>query len=228
MRCRDGTWAAFDRDNTRRIAYSIPFADFGAMIDPPTEDVTAHVLEMLAALGYGSRRSHVAARPRLPAADADSRRFVVRPLGRQSRLRDVVRIGCPGGVCKWTAIDMLAARALAALCAEPRRWLGRDCSFVRRPVICGRRPEHAVANGMGGARATDRRECGRAPGLPDGLAFLRDRQTAGTGRSPEAYGHGFPARLLHQLPPVSSYVSDVGSCAGDRAGSRKRVLGKGS
>lgn len=30
----------------------MPFSDFGAMIDPPTEDVTAHVLEMLAALGY--------------------------------------------------------------------------------------------------------------------------------------------------------------------------------
>ena len=29
----------------------MPFADFGALIDPPTEDVTAHVLEMLAALG---------------------------------------------------------------------------------------------------------------------------------------------------------------------------------
>jgi len=52
MRSSDGTWAAFDRDNTRRLLYSLPFADFGAMLDPPTEDVTAHVLEMLAAVGH--------------------------------------------------------------------------------------------------------------------------------------------------------------------------------
>ncbi len=52
MDSRNGAWAAFDRDNTRELLYRMPFSDFGAMIDPPTEDVTAHVLEMLAALGY--------------------------------------------------------------------------------------------------------------------------------------------------------------------------------
>ncbi len=51
MRSRNGAWAAFDRDNTSEILYRLPFSDFGAMIDPPTEDVTAHVLEMLAMLG---------------------------------------------------------------------------------------------------------------------------------------------------------------------------------
>jgi squalene-hopene/tetraprenyl-beta-curcumene cyclase len=52
MRSHNGAWAAFDRDNTRELLYRMPFSDFGAMIDPPTEDVTAHVLEMMAALGY--------------------------------------------------------------------------------------------------------------------------------------------------------------------------------
>ncbi len=51
MRSRNGAWAAFDRDNTRELLYRMPFADFGALIDPPTEDVTAHVVEMLALLG---------------------------------------------------------------------------------------------------------------------------------------------------------------------------------
>ena len=55
MHSRNGAWAAFDRDNTRELLYRMPFSDFGAMIDPPTEDVTAHVLEMLAALGEGRR-----------------------------------------------------------------------------------------------------------------------------------------------------------------------------
>ncbi|MBV8332975.1 MAG: squalene--hopene cyclase [Candidatus Eremiobacteraeota bacterium] len=59
MRSRNGAWAAFDRDNTRELLYRMPFSDFGAMIDPPTEDVTAHVLEMLAALGYGDNDPYV-------------------------------------------------------------------------------------------------------------------------------------------------------------------------
>jgi len=37
----------------------MPFSDFGAMIDPPTEDVTAHVLEMLAAFGYDTKNRYV-------------------------------------------------------------------------------------------------------------------------------------------------------------------------
>jgi squalene-hopene/tetraprenyl-beta-curcumene cyclase len=48
MQCTDGGWAAFDADNTRELAYELPFCDFGAVIDPPSADVTAHVVEMLA------------------------------------------------------------------------------------------------------------------------------------------------------------------------------------
>ena len=51
MQCRDGGWGAFDADNTRELAYKLPFCDFGAVIDPPSADVTAHVVEMLAAEG---------------------------------------------------------------------------------------------------------------------------------------------------------------------------------
>jgi squalene-hopene/tetraprenyl-beta-curcumene cyclase len=60
MDSHNGAWAAFDRDNTRELLYRMPFSDFGAMIDPPTEDVTAHVLEMLAALGYSTGNRCVA------------------------------------------------------------------------------------------------------------------------------------------------------------------------
>jgi squalene-hopene/tetraprenyl-beta-curcumene cyclase len=38
----------------------MPFADFGALIDPPTEDVTAHALEMLALLGRNISDPYVA------------------------------------------------------------------------------------------------------------------------------------------------------------------------
>ncbi|MGH3411774.1 MAG: squalene--hopene cyclase [Marmoricola sp.] len=51
MQSRDGGWGAFDADNTRPFAEKLPFCDFGAVIDPPSADVTAHVVEMLAAEG---------------------------------------------------------------------------------------------------------------------------------------------------------------------------------
>jgi squalene-hopene/tetraprenyl-beta-curcumene cyclase len=53
MQSGDGGWGAFDADNTRRVATTLPFCDFGAVIDPPSADVTAHAVEMLAALGLG-------------------------------------------------------------------------------------------------------------------------------------------------------------------------------
>jgi squalene-hopene/tetraprenyl-beta-curcumene cyclase len=52
MQCRDGGWAAFDKDNDRSILTKIPFCDFGEALDPPSVDVTAHVLEGLTAVGY--------------------------------------------------------------------------------------------------------------------------------------------------------------------------------
>jgi squalene-hopene/tetraprenyl-beta-curcumene cyclase len=51
MQSRDGGWAAFDADNTRTLATRLPFCDFGAVIDPSSADVTAHVVEMLCAVG---------------------------------------------------------------------------------------------------------------------------------------------------------------------------------
>ncbi|PRH78932.1 squalene--hopene cyclase [Streptomyces solincola] len=48
MQCRDGGWGAFDADNTSPFPNRLPFCDFGEVIDPPSADVTAHVVEMLA------------------------------------------------------------------------------------------------------------------------------------------------------------------------------------
>ncbi|HEX5493945.1 MAG TPA: prenyltransferase/squalene oxidase repeat-containing protein, partial [Mycobacteriales bacterium] len=53
MQSRDGGWAAFDADNTREMARKLPFCDFGEVIDPPSADVTAHVVEALAHEGLG-------------------------------------------------------------------------------------------------------------------------------------------------------------------------------
>ncbi len=60
MQSANGGWAAFDKDNTSRLPALIPFADFGEMIDPPSADVTAHVVEMLGALGFPSSHPAIA------------------------------------------------------------------------------------------------------------------------------------------------------------------------
>ncbi|MFI1158681.1 squalene--hopene cyclase [Streptomyces sioyaensis] len=51
MQSRDGGWGAFDVDNTSPFPNRLPFCDFGEVIDPPSADVTAHVVEMLADVG---------------------------------------------------------------------------------------------------------------------------------------------------------------------------------
>jgi squalene-hopene/tetraprenyl-beta-curcumene cyclase len=58
MQSSNGGWAAFDKDNDKLIITKIPFCDFGEALDPPSADVTAHVLEAFALLGF--ERSHPA------------------------------------------------------------------------------------------------------------------------------------------------------------------------
>jgi len=52
MQCRNGGWAAFDKDNDKSYIAKISFGDFGETLDPPSVDVAAHVVEMLGRLGY--------------------------------------------------------------------------------------------------------------------------------------------------------------------------------
>jgi squalene-hopene/tetraprenyl-beta-curcumene cyclase len=62
FQCRDGGWAAFDKDCTKNILEKVPFADHNAMLDPECADITARILELL---GYERwSRSH----PQIEAA----------------------------------------------------------------------------------------------------------------------------------------------------------------
>jgi len=47
----NGGWGAFDADNTADYLNNLPFADHGALLDPPTADVSARCVSMLAQLG---------------------------------------------------------------------------------------------------------------------------------------------------------------------------------
>ena len=55
MQSVNGGWGAFDADNEYYYLNNIPFADHGALLDPPTEDVSARCLSMLAQLKNNDR-----------------------------------------------------------------------------------------------------------------------------------------------------------------------------
>jgi squalene-hopene/tetraprenyl-beta-curcumene cyclase len=54
LQSRDGGWGAFDADNSYYYLNNIPFADHGALLDPPTEDVSGRCVGMMAQLGAGT------------------------------------------------------------------------------------------------------------------------------------------------------------------------------
>ncbi|MGH7422258.1 MAG: squalene--hopene cyclase, partial [Candidatus Methylomirabilales bacterium] len=56
MQSANGGWGSFDVDNTRLLLNNIPFADHGALLDPPTEDLAGRGLEMLGT--YGETLAH--------------------------------------------------------------------------------------------------------------------------------------------------------------------------
>jgi squalene-hopene/tetraprenyl-beta-curcumene cyclase len=60
MQSANGGWGAFDAENEYYYLNSIPFADHGALLDPPTVDVTARCLSMLLQLGYTAEHPAVA------------------------------------------------------------------------------------------------------------------------------------------------------------------------
>jgi squalene-hopene/tetraprenyl-beta-curcumene cyclase len=57
MQSRNGGWGAFDADNTYHYLNQIPFSDHGALLDPPTADVSARSASMLAQLGDTTGKS---------------------------------------------------------------------------------------------------------------------------------------------------------------------------
>jgi squalene-hopene/tetraprenyl-beta-curcumene cyclase len=55
LQSKGGGWGAFDADNAYFYLNNIPFADHGALLDPPTEDVSGRCVGMLAQLGDGGQ-----------------------------------------------------------------------------------------------------------------------------------------------------------------------------
>jgi squalene-hopene/tetraprenyl-beta-curcumene cyclase len=61
MQSKNGGWGSFDADNTHHHLNHIPFADHGALLDPPTADVSARCLGFLVQAGYAGHKAVAAA-----------------------------------------------------------------------------------------------------------------------------------------------------------------------
>ena len=142
MQSANGGWGAFDADNSSYWLYKLPFCDFGYVIDPPSEDVTAHALEALAphdryadstgrgldtssasssgtALGgaAGASTTSTAPGPRSRPSKPAASRGTIRSFARQ----------LPG----WTP----SSRAPAASARTSRATTRRPCADVARPPL---------------------------------------------------------------------------------------------
>ncbi|HZB29184.1 MAG TPA: squalene--hopene cyclase [Streptosporangiaceae bacterium] len=225
MVSRDGGFGAFDADNTRELVNRLPFCDFGAVIDPPSADVTAHVVEALAQEGRAD--SEVVRRAvvwLLKAQEADGSWF-----GRWGA-NHVYGTGAvlPALIAAGVRPDKPAVRRAVAWLEQRQNddggW-GEDLRSYDDPGWVGRGASTAsqtawaliglLAAGEGGA-------AGAAPPAPPsgaverGVAWLVDHQRQdGTWDEPQFTGTGFPGdfyinyhlyRLVFPISALGRYL----------------------
>jgi squalene-hopene/tetraprenyl-beta-curcumene cyclase len=190
MRSSNGAWGSFDRDNWRQLVYHIPFADFGAMLDPPSEDVTAHVLEMMAELGHTAADPVVRgglrylAREQRPWGSWYGRWGVNHIYGTWCVVSALSALGC-GGPHLPRALDWLAAAQ------NPDGGWGETCHSYEDETFSGVGVSTASQTAWA-VMALQRGARGDAPACRRGLEFLRERQVEGTWSEAEYTGTGFP------------------------------------
>lgn len=212
MQSRNGGWAAFDVDNTSTLPARVPFFDFGEFCtDPPTADITAHVVEMLAALGRArDPRTRRAVRWLLGQQEANGAWYgrwgVNYVYGTGSVLPALVAAGVPRG-------HAAVRRAVAWLTSVQNAdggW-GESWESYADPVRAGRGPStpSQTAWALLGLLAAGERD---STVVRDGVRWLTERQTEdGTWEEPQFtgtlvpravaahygyYGHVFPLMAL--------------------------------
>jgi squalene-hopene/tetraprenyl-beta-curcumene cyclase len=217
MQCRDGGWGAFDADNTRGLCEELPFCDFGELIDPPSADVTAHVVEMLAVLGRVGPALDRGVQWLLDAQEADGSWFG--------------RWGANYVYGTGAVVPALAAAGLGPehpAMTRAVRWLedhqnpdggwGEDLRSYRDPSLAGQGTSTASQTGWallallaGGRRSRSARR---------GIGFLVDSQREdGTWDEPWFTGTGFPGDFYinYHLYRLVFPVMALGRWLGEKA-----------
>jgi squalene-hopene/tetraprenyl-beta-curcumene cyclase len=217
MQSANGGWGAFDADNVRSLCREIPFCDFGEVIDEPSADVSAHVLEMLAGEGLASS----------PA----SRRGLDYLLGEHTErgswfgrwgVNHVYGTGAavPALVdCGLSPDDprlRRTARWLAEVQNEDGGW-GEDPRSYDDPAWIGRGP--STASQTAWALIALHAVGERTPAVERGLRWLVERQREdGTWDEDEYTGTGFPSDyyINYHLYRLSFPLAALGRWANSR------------
>jgi squalene-hopene/tetraprenyl-beta-curcumene cyclase len=197
MQSKNGGFASFDLDNTKGWLNAIPFGDLKALVDPPTEDITGRILEMLGAFGHGL--DHPRAGPALaflkrtqhPDGPWWGRWGVNYIYGTWSVLIALKRIGEDMG-------QPYIRRAAAWLKRHqnPDGGWGETCESYRRPELMGRGESTASQTAWALMGLMAAREAG-SPEVKAGIAYLIQTQNP-QGRWDEEYftGTGFPSHFM--------------------------------
>jgi squalene-hopene/tetraprenyl-beta-curcumene cyclase len=216
MQSRDGGWAAFDVDNTSSLPDKLPFCDFGEVVDPPSADVTAHVVEALAGEGLaGSEACRRGVRWLLDAQEPGGSWFgrwgVNHLYGTGAAVPALVAAGVPReDPAIRRAVDWLAS------VQQPGGGWGEDLRSYVDPEWVGRGAPTAsqTAWALLALLAAGERD---SEVVRRGVAWLVDTQRAdGTWDEPEFTGTGFPwdfsinyhlYRLVFPVSALGRYVN---------------------
>jgi len=210
MQSSDGGWGAFDADNCRSLVRDLPFCDFGEVIDPPSADVTAHVIEMQAVLGRPGPRGL----DWLLAAQEDDGSW----FGRWG-VNHVYGTGA--------AVPALIAAGISPVDARIRRavrWLerhqnadggwGEDCRSYDDPAWIGRGESTASQTAWALLALDAAGEESEA--VRSGVAWLAETQSPdGTWDEPQFTGTGFPSDFYinYHLYRLVFPIMALGRCA---------------
>jgi squalene-hopene/tetraprenyl-beta-curcumene cyclase len=222
MACRDGGFAAFDADNTRALCTRLPFCDFGAVIDPPSADVTAHVVEALAAeRPVGSATIRRAVTWLLRAQEADGSWFgrwgANHVYGTGAVLPALIAAGVrPGASCLRRAFGWLEDHQ-----NDDGGW-GEDLRSYHDPAWIGRGSSTPSQTAWALIALLAAGE--RTPAIDRGIGWLVDHQRAdGTWDEPYFTGTGFPGafyinyHLYRLVFPISALGRYLNRCRHDDA-----------
>ncbi len=193
MQSKGGGWGAFDKDNDRKFLTKIPFCDFGEALDPPSVDVTAHVVEAFGKLGLGRKHpSMIRALDYLKREQEEDGSWFGRwgvnyIYGTGAVLPALAAIGedmtAPyvTSAADWLLTRQQANGGWGESCASYM-----DASMKGRGKATASQTAWALLGLIAVNRATDR------DAIERGIVFLIERQKGGTWEEAEYTGTGFP------------------------------------
>ncbi|HEX8295449.1 MAG TPA: squalene--hopene cyclase [Chthoniobacteraceae bacterium] len=199
FQCKDGGWAAFDRDVTQGWLEDVPFADHNAILDPTCSDLTSRMLELLGYLDYP--RDSVVVQRALgfirETQDADGSwygRWGVNYIyGTWQVLRGLRAIGE-----EMRQPWIIRARDWLESCQNEDGGWGETCASYDDPHLKGKGPSTpsqtawALMGLIAAVAPEDSAQLSRRT-IRRGLDFLMQRQSAdGSWPEPEVTGTGFP------------------------------------